>query len=172
MVTIVPSGRGSEPATSGPTAAQLVPPMRMALVATADETQTIQLGGADLPAIDGTLVSSTGDGLSHYRVVALGHWDEGAPLTEVSTVDYTGADGTFRIVLSRDLVGTVEHRRAPVRQRARADAPPPQGPRDQLVGAGHRPAGVPRQHDPRDRPGPRARWQRPGRAGARRHACG
>lgn len=108
IVTIVPDGRGLEPAVGGTTAAQLVPPMRVELAAMADETRTFQLGGADLPAVDGTLQTSLGDGLSHYRVVALGQWEVGAPMTEVSTVDYTGADGKFRLVLSRNLVGAIE----------------------------------------------------------------
>src|SRR5690606_37645340 len=76
--------------------------------ATADETRTFQLGGADLPAIDGTLLTSLGAGLSHHRVVALGRWEAGAPMTEGSTVDYTGADGKFRLILARNLVGAIE----------------------------------------------------------------
>lgn len=109
QATIVPDGRGAEPpASGGTTAAQLVPPMRLELEVPATQTMTIQLGGLALPTVEGTLLTSYGVGLSHHRVVALGRWEADAPLTEVSTVDYTGADGTFRLVLSPGLVGSVE----------------------------------------------------------------
>lgn len=107
-VTVVPGGRGLEPDDLATTAAQLVPPMRMELWADGDISRTITLGGLDLPQITGVIQTASAVGLSHHRVVALGHWDEAAPPTEVSTVDYTGADGMFRLTLSPGLVGPVE----------------------------------------------------------------
>lgn len=107
IMTIVPDGRGDQPGM-GTAPAQLVPPMRFELDAPADLTRMITLGGLDLPVIDGTLVTAGGSGLAQHRVVAMGHWELGSPLTEVSTVDYTDADGKFRLVLSRNLVGDVE----------------------------------------------------------------
>ena len=109
VVTVMPTGRGDEPSGTGTMPAELYPPVRFTLAAKDNTiTQTITLGGPNLPTIDGSVVSAQGMGLSHYRVVALGRWELGAPLTEVSTVDYTGADGKFRIVLSDRLVGSVE----------------------------------------------------------------
>ncbi len=109
VVTVVPTGRGDEPTNGGTSAAELYPPMRFPLLAKDNTiTKLIQLGGANLPAIDGSVLSSVGGGLSRYRVVAMGHWEPGAPPTEVSTVDYTAADGKFHIVLSDNLMGPVE----------------------------------------------------------------
>lgn len=108
-VTVVPTGRGDEPAGPGTSPAELYPPQRFTLDAKDNTiTRTIQLGGPTLPTIDGTVLSPGGSGLSHYRVVAMGRWETGAPQTEVSSVDYTGADGKFHIVLSDKLVGSVE----------------------------------------------------------------
>ena len=108
-VTVVPTGRGDEPSGTGTSPAELYPPTRFTLTAKDNTiTQTIPLGGANLPTIYGSVVSALGNGLSHYRVVALGRWEAGAPPTEVSTVGYTGADGKFRLVLSDRLVGPVE----------------------------------------------------------------
>lgn len=108
LVTIVPTGRGEEPAANGTSAAQQVPPLRMEVSVPADMTKMVVLGGANLPVVSGTIMSAGGAGLAQYRVVALGHWELGSPLTEVSTVDYTDGDGTFHLVLSEDLVDTVE----------------------------------------------------------------
>lgn len=107
IMTIVPDGRGDQPG-SGITPAQLVPPMRTELGVPADMSKMFMLGGVNLPVVDGTLVASAGGGLAQYRVVALGRWKAGSPLTEVSTVDYTEADGKFRLVLSDQLEGDVE----------------------------------------------------------------
>ncbi len=108
-LTVIPDGRGAEPFVGPPTPAQLVPPLRLDLaVGSTITAKTITLGALDLPSIDGTVVSSAGVGLAQYRVAALGHWELGAPMTEVSTVDYTGSDGKFRVLLSKDLVGPVE----------------------------------------------------------------
>ncbi len=109
VVTVVPTGRADEPTSGSMTPAELYPPMRFPLLAKDNTiTRTILLGGANLPAIDGTVLSSVGGGLSRYRVVAMGHWEVGAAPTEVSTVDYTAADGKFHIILSANLIGPVE----------------------------------------------------------------
>ncbi len=107
IMTIVPDGRGDQPASTT-TPAQLVPPMRAELGVPADMSKMFVLGGLNLPVVDGTLVAAAGGGLSQYRVVALGRWNASSPLTEVSTVDYTDADGKFRLVLSSALEGDVE----------------------------------------------------------------
>ncbi|NLF05834.1 MAG: hypothetical protein GX593_12645 [Actinomycetales bacterium] len=107
LVTVMPAGRGEEPGTSL-SAARLVPPARLELSVTGDTTRMITLGGDTVPRVDGTLLASGGGGLAHYRVVALGRWEAGSPATEVSTVDYTDADGQFQLLLANDLVGTVE----------------------------------------------------------------
>lgn len=109
IVTVLPTGRGDEPQSGSPSAAELYPPIRFTLDAKNNSySKTIMLGGGTLPTIDGTVVGALGGGLSHYRVVAMGHWDASAPLTECSSVDYTGSDGKFHIVLAENLVGTVE----------------------------------------------------------------
>ena len=107
-VLIVPEGRGDMPEGTV-TAAQLVPPTRLSVTVTGDfAPQTIQLGTPDLAAVDGTLTTAGGFGLASYRVVALGHWDAEADPVEVSTVDYTGGDGKFHLLLAAGLVGSVE----------------------------------------------------------------
>ncbi len=107
-VLIVPEGRGDMP-DGTITAAQLVPPTRMTVTVGPDiAQQTIELGTPNLALLDGTLTSSSGFGLGSYRVVALGHWVADAEPVEVSTVDYTGSDGKFRLILASDLVGTIE----------------------------------------------------------------
>lgn len=109
IVTVMPTGRGDEPQGGSPSSAELYPPIRFTLDAkTNSYSKTIMLGGANLPIVDGSVVGALGGGLSHYRVVAMGHWDAAAPVTEVSSVDYTGSDGKFRIVLADGLVGNVE----------------------------------------------------------------
>jgi hypothetical protein len=109
VVTVIPTGRGDEPQGGSPSAAELYPPIRFALDAKNNSyTKTIMLGAGNLPTIDGTVLGSAGGGLSHYRVVAMGHWEASSPPTEVSSVDYTGSDGKFHIVLAENLVGNVE----------------------------------------------------------------
>jgi hypothetical protein len=82
--------------------------MRIVIAAKGDMTETFELGGADHPVITGQLRSAMGNGLGYHRVVALGRWHADAPVTEVSTVDYTGTDGEFQLVLAANLVGDVE----------------------------------------------------------------
>jgi hypothetical protein len=81
--------------------------MQIAIPGTAPSSR-VELGGADLPVINGTLTDSLGQGLASYRVVALGHWDATEPVTEVSSVDFTDASGGYAVTLSDKLVGTVE----------------------------------------------------------------
>ncbi len=108
VVTVVPMPRGDSPPSGSPSLAESVPPMRFQLPLTTDTTKTLALGGLTLPTVEGTLLASAGGGLEDYRVVAMGHWEQGAPMTEVSTVAYTGANGAFRLTLSPELVGSVE----------------------------------------------------------------
>lgn len=107
IMTIVPDGRGDQPGT-GITPAQLVPPMRTEINVPGDMSRVFLLGGLNLPVVDGTLVAAGGAGLGQHRVVAMGRWKAGSPLTEVSTVAYTQADGKFRLVLSDGLEGDVQ----------------------------------------------------------------
>ncbi len=107
IMTIVPDGRGEQPGT-GITPAQLVPPMRTELGVPGNMTKVFMMGGLNLPVVDGTLVGAGSLGLGQHRVVALGRWKAGSPLTEVSTVAYTQADGKFRLVLSDNLEGDVQ----------------------------------------------------------------
>jgi hypothetical protein len=120
-VTIVPDATRQ---VSGRSAAEIVPPRRMQ-VAVSDNlaTQAIELGGADLPTISGTLRDSSGAGVASYRVSAFGHWDPNEPVVEVSTVDYTDASGAYTVTLSDKLVGTVELVARPVPATS-AGAPP------------------------------------------------
>lgn len=109
-ITIVPGGRDDEP--MGITMAQLVPPLRAELrVADTDPNTMLDFAlGETAPTIDGVIKNAVGNALADYRVVALGRWDASSPLTEVSTVDYTGSDGTFSLRLSDGLLAnsTVE----------------------------------------------------------------
>jgi hypothetical protein len=106
-VTIVPDG--GQQASTGPSAAELVPPLRMQVAITTNTGATaIELGGLDLPVISGTLTNGLGQGLLGYRVAALGRWDLTASPTEVSSVDFTDANGGYAVTLSDQLVGTVE----------------------------------------------------------------
>jgi hypothetical protein len=105
--TIVPEG-GQLP-SNGRSAAERMPPLRLRIaVGDAPPLRTIELGGADLPVIRGTLTNGLGQGLNGYRVVALGRWDTASSPTEVSSVDFTDANGGYAVTLSDGLVGTVE----------------------------------------------------------------
>jgi hypothetical protein len=109
LLTVVPDERDAP--VQGPSAAELVPPLRYRLpLVTSSSGNVIELGGLELPRVTGTITSSTGVPLAGYRVVALGRWavSPDQPPTEVSTVDFTGPDGKYGIVLSRDLVDAVE----------------------------------------------------------------
>jgi hypothetical protein len=101
-VTVVPDGRDDQPTNI--TTAQLVPPLR-AQIRVADHAtgRTLDLGALALATLDGRIVDGNGNGQDKYRVVALGRWEENGPVTEISTVDYTGSDGTFSLRLSNEL---------------------------------------------------------------------
>jgi hypothetical protein len=120
-VTLVPDAARQ---VTGRSAAEIVPPRRMQ-VSVSDNlvTQAIELGGADLPTISGTLRDSSGAGIANYRVSAFGHWDPTEPVVEVSTVDYTDASGAYSVTLSDDLIDTVELVARPVA--ATIPGPPP-----------------------------------------------
>lgn len=106
-VTIVPEG--GRLAGLERSAAELVPPLRMQVsIPASTSATTIELGGLDLPVISGTLTNGLGQGLSGYRVVAIGRWDPAAAPTEVSSVDFTDTSGSYAVTLSDALVGTVE----------------------------------------------------------------
>jgi hypothetical protein len=109
QVTVVPSGRGGAyPGETTP--GQLVPPMRTTLAVEENlANQQMPIGGAALAKVDGTVIDMvTSNGPAKYRVVALGQWDMESPKVEVSTVHYTGSDGTFSLRISKDVVGPVE----------------------------------------------------------------
>jgi hypothetical protein len=107
-ITVVPAGRDA-PGAGSSSLAQVVPPLQVQLAIPASITgHVLELGGIALPRITGTVTTGGGSGLGGYRVVALGRWAPDQPLTEVSSVDFTGSDGLFSIRLSRGLVGAVE----------------------------------------------------------------
>ena len=106
-VTIVPDGR--EEMGAGTTPAQFLPPLRTQLTIDANASgKVIELGGMGLPSISGTIRNDAGQPQANYRVVAIGRWDYASAPTEVSTVDFTGSDGTFNIQLSGGLTTRVE----------------------------------------------------------------
>jgi len=107
-LTIVPSSDPPSP-SSGRAASELAPPLRL-LLGAPDTTavKTIVLGGAELPVISGALTNSLSQGLANYRVSAFGRWSAAEPPTEVSSVDFTDAMGSYAVTLSSGLVGTVE----------------------------------------------------------------
>lgn len=104
-VTVVPDGRD---AVAGSTLAQQVPPLRTELsIPSSTSGQLFVLGAAGLPRVSGKVLGNTNEPLANYRVVAMGRWDPNEPLTEVSTVDFTGSTGEYDITLSKDIVGSV-----------------------------------------------------------------
>lgn len=106
LVTIVPEGGRSFGVRS---AAEQVPPRRLKLsLDDKGASSSIELGGANLPVISGTLTDSLGQGLVDYRVVAIGRWEATEAATEVSSVATVGSNGSYAITLSADLVGTVD----------------------------------------------------------------
>ena len=106
-ITIVPDGR--DEMSSSRTPAQMLPPLRTQLTIEASSTgKVIELGGMGLPTISGVIKDGAGQPQANYRVVALGRWDLASTPTEVSTVDFTGTDGTFSIQLSGGLTSKVE----------------------------------------------------------------
>jgi hypothetical protein len=92
----------------GGSSALPLPPLRFQVAMPDSVTVKAEIGGLDLPVLSGTLVDNSGRGLSQYRVAALGRWELGAPAVEVSTIDFTDANGAYAVTLSDDLVGPVE----------------------------------------------------------------
>ncbi len=106
-ITVVPAGRDA-PGSGTSTLVREVPPLQVQLGIPESITgHVLELGGIALPKITGTITGG-GTGLAGYRVVAFGRWAMDQPLTEISSVDFTGGDGQFSIRLSRGLVGTVD----------------------------------------------------------------
>jgi hypothetical protein len=107
-ITVLPGGRNDGPQPTA-TAAERVPPLR-ATMPISDNTavMTVALGGTALPSVGGRVVDGLGRGLSNYRVVALGRWEGEASPTEVSTVAYTGTDGSYQLTLADGLTQAVD----------------------------------------------------------------
>jgi len=106
-ITIIPDGRDA--IASQQTPAQLLPPLRTQLTIEGNASgKVIELGGLGLPTMTGVIKNDAGQPQPNYRVVALGRWDANAASTEVSTVDFTGTDGTFQFQLSGGLTQGVE----------------------------------------------------------------
>ena len=107
-MSIVPTGNGALPPANGATsAAEQAPPKLLSLAAPGDiDTGTIVLGGAQSQVISGSLTDGASHLLQKYRVVARGKLAPGAPVTEVSTVDYT-ANGQYSVTLADGAVGPI-----------------------------------------------------------------
>lgn len=91
-VTVFPDGRDAEP--NEILTAQEVPPLRTEIRAVESVNgNTFDLGTISPRIIDGKITDTNGFGQQKYRVVATGRWDNNSPITEVSTVFYTGTDG-------------------------------------------------------------------------------
>lgn len=106
-LTIVPDGRDG----GDKSLAQLVPPLHTTLRLDKSETgRTLDLGGTQTPLVlSGTIVDDKDNPATDYRVVALGRWETGAPLTEVSTVDFINQlDNSFSIRISEGVVGSID----------------------------------------------------------------
>jgi len=110
-ITATPDGRDL-PGTNTETIAELVPPLHIQLALDNSQAgKTLDLGGeSPLTTITGSIVDLQDNPATNYRVVALGRWESGAPLTEVSTVDFIGQTGgnTFALRLSEGVLGSVE----------------------------------------------------------------
>ncbi len=106
-ITVVPDGRDEMGSSTTP--AQVLPPLRTQLTIDGNASgKVIEMGGLSLPTISGVIKNDAGQPQQNYRVVALGRWDYTSAPTEVSTVDFTGSDGTFQIQLSAGLTPQVE----------------------------------------------------------------
>jgi hypothetical protein len=107
-IIVTPAGRDA-PGSGTSGVAQHVPPLQIVSKIEKDiSSGVLGLGGLSLTRITGTLASPGGTYVGNYRVVAMGRWAVDQAPTEVSSVDFTGADGLFEIKLSRELVGSVE----------------------------------------------------------------
>ena len=103
IVTIVPEGssNGDRPlATGAVSAAEQAPPLQTTLAAhTSINMGNIVLGSDRSVVISGTVTTAAAQALRDYRVVALGRLEPNGPVTEVSTIDYSGT-GAFSLVVA------------------------------------------------------------------------
>ncbi len=108
LVTIVPEGNGALPPANGAASpAELAPPARLHVRATADhDTGPLVLGSAGSQVITGNLSDGASHALLRYRVVARGRLEAGGAITDVSTIDYT-ATGAFSLTLADGAVGPI-----------------------------------------------------------------
>ncbi len=91
-----------------PSPATVVPPLRTQVTLTGNTDQTFTLGGTGLQHVTGTLVDANGLALGGYDVVARGRWSPEESEQVVSSVTHVGADGTFDLVLSDGVMGTLD----------------------------------------------------------------
>jgi hypothetical protein len=108
-ITVVPGDRDVPGAVRS--LAQLVPPFQLRQPIDKDITGNVfELSTTGLPTISGYVATMGNLGLGGYRVVALGRWAPDQPLTEVSTVDFTGTStgGRYSITLSRGVLDPIE----------------------------------------------------------------
>lgn len=106
-VSVLPADR--EAPGTGMSLARVIPPLQTAMEIPASVTgHVFPIGGLNLPDVTGTVKTLSGAPLPNYRVVALGRWTPDQPLTEVSTVAFTNAEGEYALKLSRNLSGSVE----------------------------------------------------------------
>jgi hypothetical protein len=107
VVTVVPDGRGDSPPASGMSPAMAAPPLRTTLDASQDLNTTFVLGSANSQPLVGTLTDASAHALTKYRVVALGLWEPGGSLSEVSSVAYT-TDGSFKLAIADGVTSQLE----------------------------------------------------------------
>jgi hypothetical protein len=105
-VTVIPDGR--DESASQTTPAQVLPPLRMTLTIDGNATgKFLELGEVG-GIVSGVIKNDAGEPQANYRVTAIGKWDATQAPTEVSTVDFTGSDGTFSLQLSNNLQKELE----------------------------------------------------------------
>jgi protocatechuate 3,4-dioxygenase beta subunit len=93
--------------TGSASAATLVPPLRASLALTGNSDQTFTLGSPSPVHVTGTLTDAQGGPLTGYDIIARGRWNAGEAAQLVSNVVHT-TDGTFDLVLSDDVTGTID----------------------------------------------------------------
>jgi hypothetical protein len=112
-ITLSPKDRGAARPTLFAGDAEEVPPQRMTLIADRDTTITLTMPTVNLPVVSGRLLDGNGNGIRGYRMVARGRWSADEPMTEVSTVAITAADGSYQLALADQLVGEATVRAEP-----------------------------------------------------------
>ena len=112
-LTVVPNGRSQTPPVT-PSDAEVAPPYYTTLTISGDTTApTITLDDPSLQVVTGVVEDANALPLAQYRVSALGRWDPNQLASEVSTVAYTGSDGTYSIVLAAGVLPGIELVAAP-----------------------------------------------------------